>query len=376
MKPLLYVALAYALAGCDAGSPGVSLPRGSAVPASSVTPNAGNGTAIPPVTEQHPEHQHHVVQQGEFLGKIAEMHAVTLDGIVSCNALPDKDHLEPGQSLKLYENYTVKEGDTLSGIAARLGATLSEIIRYNQEKIGDKDTIIAGSVYRVPCQRAAYSINETEMAQEESKHTYVKGKKGKKKSASVPQKHKGKKVRFPSGLELEVVRDVKLTGRRKEFYDPNNSGNPLLRVRKNDLSRHVSDHFVLGEFAIVRDPVIVRMQYTQRYGGDLYHQYIRLDSDLIQQLEQLRKRVDRPLVIQSGYRPYGYNNRLYHQRYGCRPTISRHISGDGVDVLVPSKDLKQKFNDQVERVFRRGGVGKGSSFTHVDVRGRKARWRY
>ncbi|PUA82131.1 hypothetical protein C7S10_06620 [Nocardioides currus] len=47
-----------------------------------------------------------------------------------------------------FETYTVRAGDSLSGIGARFGVSYEEIARLN--KIDDPDLIFPGQVFRIP----------------------------------------------------------------------------------------------------------------------------------------------------------------------------------------------------------------------------------
>lgn len=105
----------------------------------------------------------HVVVEGDTISGIAEKYGVTEDSIVRYNGLSSPDDLHIGQKINIpipssprpagtptsepYVKYTVKEGDTLSGIADRYGVTVDSIVRYNglssadDLSIGDEITI-------------------------------------------------------------------------------------------------------------------------------------------------------------------------------------------------------------------------------------------
>ena len=77
---------------------------------------------------------------------------------------------------------------------------------------------------------------------------------------------------------------------------------------------------------------------------------------------------NKPLIINSWYRPAGENLRVGGSR------LSRHQFGDGVDFvsyyLHPHKIYKLLDSWHGAK----GGLGKYYSFTHLDLRGEKARW--
>jgi LysM repeat protein len=302
------------------------------------------------------------IKNGDFLTKIAAKTCLTVEEILQCNPnLNQKSILHPGQRLTLSQTYQIQEGDSLLGIAYERGTTLSEVLDLNQQ-LKDEDLIYPGQKLSLPCRKIPLKkparVKET----------------GEESQKSVPKKKPftRKKLKFPSGLELEVVTDPRLVGQGQEFYDPWSSGNPLVRVRAGDLDERVSKYFTLGEFARIETPSLARKEYTQTRWGDLYYTHLRLEPDLLKRLDRLRAKLKRPVQINSGYRSYGYNDRLYRIVYHRQPTKSRHCSGDGVDIDLGYKAIRRT----AEYLFANGGIGKGSSFTHLDTRGRNARWRY
>ena len=199
-------------------------------------------------------------------------------------------------------------------------------------------------------------------------------------------------VRMPSGLELEVVTDLNLIGpeycgqynrqsRKKsisipqecEFYDPNHSGNPLVRVRTEDLDKKISAHFTVGDFSLIQEKEVqfVLGEYTLTVDDQTYSQYIRIDPEIIQRVEELLERTKVTPKIKDWYRSFGYNARLYWS-LGKKPSSSEHCSGDAVDIFIPfNKTMKT-----VKELFADGGIGFGRDFYHLDTRGTKARWYY
>ncbi|MBR5855815.1 MAG: LysM peptidoglycan-binding domain-containing protein [Bacteroidales bacterium] len=98
---------------------------------------------------------YHKVRSGETLGKIASKYRVSLKNLLRWNGLTEKSIIKPGQRLVIYRNgsgpsssssqssqattsksggyeyYTIKKGDTLSGIAYKCGVSLNTILRLN-----------------------------------------------------------------------------------------------------------------------------------------------------------------------------------------------------------------------------------------------------
>ena len=93
-------------------------------------------------------------------------------------------------------------------------------------------------------------------------------------------------------------------------------------------------------------------------------------KELINGLEELRKKVGKPLCITSGFRCVVHNKRV-----GGAPN-SQHIYGTAADVRVPQGVTPKRLAELAEEidVFRNGGIGIYPTFVHVDVRTQKARW--
>jgi hypothetical protein len=79
---------------------------------------------------------------------------------------------------------------------------------------------------------------------------------------------------------------------------------------------------------------------------------------------------NRPITLTSVYRPPAINK-------ACGGVVnSRHLFGDAADIIVqgiPPHDVFRKLNDWHSH---RGGLGDGKGFTHIDLRGYKARFTY
>ncbi|HUP62890.1 MAG TPA: hypothetical protein VNA69_21030 [Thermoanaerobaculia bacterium] len=167
----------------------------------------------------------------------------------------------------------------------------------------------------------------------------------------------------------------------------------FIEVTPQNQDFHVSDHFRLRQF-LTKDQVSV------------WPKYLPLDPLLIDKLEltiqELRRqgvRVEHVHVM-SGFRTPRYNARGGNT--AGRANLSRHMYGDGADVYVDNNrdgqpdDITgdgrvttrdaEKFAQAAERVEAEhrslvGGIGVYPAccghgpFTHVDVRGFRARWR-
>lgn len=109
-----------------------------------ISSGGGDGTKLICVT----------VAYGDTLTAIARLFNTTVADIVRLNAISNPNRIYPGQRLYLRvaastpvaccDTYTVRRGDTLSGIAARFGTTVARLVAINQ--IADEDLITVGQV--------------------------------------------------------------------------------------------------------------------------------------------------------------------------------------------------------------------------------------
>jgi hypothetical protein len=167
----------------------------------------------------------------------------------------------------------------------------------------------------------------------------------------------------------------------------------FIEVTRENQNTYVSEHFRLRDF-LTKD---------QR---DVWPKYLLLNPKLIDKLELAIKDLESRGVkiehvqVMSGFRTPRYNHS--GGNVAGRANLSRHMYGDGADVFVDNDrngnmdDINKDgrvdardaayFGDAVERVEKKypslvGGIGVYSAccghgpFTHVDVRGYRARWR-
>lgn len=90
----------------------------------------------------------------------------------------------------------------------------------------------------------------------------------------------------------------------------------------------------------------------------------KVNGDHIQNLQNFRDRLGKPIRINSGYRCPAYNKKIDGARN------SQHIYGCATDIVVDGMNPKSVQNEA--EVF--DGLGRYRTFTHVDSRGYKARW--
>lgn len=95
---------------------------------------------------------------------------------------------------------------------------------------------------------------------------------------------------------------------------------------------------------------------------------IKLNIDLLLKLEELRVELgNRKIIVNSGYRCLIYNQKVGGAKY------SQHMKGSAADIRVMNMSANDVYR-YANKVFSNGGVGKYSTFIHVDVRGYRARW--
>lgn len=95
----------------------------------------------------------YVIQPGDTLSGIAQSYGTSVTELVKINGLADQNKIYAGSTLKVPEvsasgqYYTIRPGDTLSGIAARFGTTVTALASLNN--IENPDKIYAGTKIRI-----------------------------------------------------------------------------------------------------------------------------------------------------------------------------------------------------------------------------------
>lgn len=95
-----------------------------------------------------------------------------------------------------------------------------------------------------------------------------------------------------------------------------------------------------------------------------------IDPALLILLERIRKEVDKPIIITSGYRCPAWN------RKQGGALFSQHLYERAADIKIEGMSVPE-VNAICDKLNPYGGVGLGGqNITHVDVRGKRSRWRY
>lgn len=165
----------------------------------------------------------------------------------------------------------------------------------------------------------------------------VDGKIGSKTRAAIKQFQADYNARFHQGILVEGLHG-------KQTY-------AALRAWVNQAGTHGTLHFKISEF-------------HSKDGGGLLKGG--MDSKLITTLEQLRYNLGgKAIVINSGYRTAAHNKRV------GGVSNSQHLYGKAADIVV--KGVKPSTVYQAaDKLFN--GVGKYSTFTHVDTRAGRVRF--
>lgn len=121
---------------------------------------------------------------------------------------------------------------------------------------------------------------------------------------------------------------------------------------KNDGNKKLSDHFTVSEFRC-------------KDGSDK----ILIDTDLVDILQKIRNHFGKPITINSAYR-----NATYNKKIGGA-SKSQHVVGTAADIVV--QGVKPELVAQYAEYLmpNKGGIGLYSTFTHVDVRANRSRWK-
>ena len=121
--------------------------------------------------------------------------------------------------------------------------------------------------------------------------------------------------------------------------------------KAKDGNKNLSTNFKVREFACTdgSDPIFI-------------------DTELVVILQKIRNHFGAPVTITSAYRTVGVNNACDGGLY------SQHLYGKAADIKVKGV-APSKVAEFAESLLQKGGLGRYKTFTHVDVRGTKARWR-
>lgn len=126
----------------------------------------GASPIIPSVAHASGSATTYTVQAGDTLYALARRHHLTISGLAAANGLSVTDHLRVGQKLTIpspsgagmtapghsgaKRTYTVKPGDTPSGIASRYGVSLQALKQANGITTGSWNMLRVGQKLIIP----------------------------------------------------------------------------------------------------------------------------------------------------------------------------------------------------------------------------------
>lgn len=118
-----------------------------------------------------------------------------------------------------------------------------------------------------------------------------------------------------------------------------------------DKNKNVALNFKVSEFAC-------------KDGSDT----VFISQDLINILQLVRDHFKKPVIINSAYRTPTYNKKV------GGAGLSKHCQGIAADIVVQGIKPSEVANYVETLLLNTGGIGRYSTFTHVDVRLEKSRW--
>ena len=90
-----------------------------------------------------------------------------------------------------------------------------------------------------------------------------------------------------------------------------------------------------------------------------------MDSKILEMLDEVRDKFDKPITINSGYRTQAYNEELASKGYKASANSS-HLKGLAVDIACNnSADRFDLMNCLLDVGFNRIGIG--NTFIHADI---------
>lgn len=122
--------------------------------------------------------------------------------------------------------------------------------------------------------------------------------------------------------------------------------------RAKDGENKLSENFKVREFACKDGSDTVFVSY-----------------ELVEVLQKIRSHFGKPVLIHSGYRTSDYNRKVDGATY------SQHLYGTASDISVSGVSPKEVAAFVETLLPGTGGIGIYDTFTHVDVRTAKSRWR-
>lgn len=93
-----------------------------------------------------------------------------------------------------------------------------------------------------------------------------------------------------------------------------------------------------------------------------------IESDLVDILQKIRDHFGKAVTITSAFRTFSHNKKVGGATY------SQHLYGTAADIKVSGVTASAVADFAETLMPNTGGIGRYSTFTHVDVRSIKSRW--
>lgn len=93
-----------------------------------------------------------------------------------------------------------------------------------------------------------------------------------------------------------------------------------------------------------------------------------IDTELVNVLQKIRTYFGKSVTITSAYRTPTHNKKVGGETY------SQHQYGKAADIKVQGVSPSKVAQYAEKLLTNRGGIGRYSTFTHIDVRQTKSRW--
>ncbi|MPW26392.1 DUF882 domain-containing protein [Alkalibaculum sp. M08DMB] len=111
-----------------------------------------------------------------------------------------------------------------------------------------------------------------------------------------------------------------------------------------------------------------KSEFKCKCGGKYCNGYpVKVDENLLILLQKIRYHFGKPVNINSAIRCKQHNRNI-----GSTDT-SQHVRGAAADIRISSISPSTVYN-YCNSINPSGGVGKYSTFTHIDTRNKRARW--
>ena len=154
------------------------------------------------------------------------------------------------------------------------------------------------------------------------------------------------------------------------------------QIKGNNLSEEKKEENKSEKVEIADGNIIIHAYSKEKNGNDKLSENFKvkefastdgadpifISPQLIMVLQRIRSHFNKPITINSGYRTYARNKAVNGAKF------SQHLYGTAADIVVSGISPVEVANFAETLLPNTGGIGRYSTFTHIDVRKEKARW--